>query len=160
MLTIVTKTLNRLLLAAAVVALAAMMLLIAMDVLLRYLLNSPIPGAFELTEYLMAVLVPFSIAFCAEQKRHVAVDFVYARFTKRTRDFVDLLTCVITILFLSVIVWQSVLYVGDQFASRVTSAVLKIPAYPFVVPITIGLAVFTLVLCAELYESLTKVRKE
>ena len=50
--------------------LAAMMFLTATDVILRYIFNRPISGAYELIEYMMAILIPFALAYCALQGSH------------------------------------------------------------------------------------------
>ena len=52
--------------------LAAMMALTGLDVGLRYIYNSPIPGALELVEYMMAVIIPFSLTVTAFNKAHIA----------------------------------------------------------------------------------------
>ena len=47
----------------AQVILALMVLLTVTDVCLRYIFNNPITGSYELTEFMMAVLVFASVGF-------------------------------------------------------------------------------------------------
>lgn len=126
--------------------LAMMMFLTALDVAFRYLFNRPIAGALELVEYMMAVLIPFSVAYCAHCRSHVAVEFIMEKLPSRVRQAVQIPVTLVTLVFLAVITWQTCLYVVETFESRVTSSVLLIAAYPFVVPIALGMGAFTLIL--------------
>ena len=65
--------------------LAVMMFLTATDVTLRYVFNRPIPGAFELTEFLMATLVAFALAYTQVHKGHINVDLIISRFPPRAQ---------------------------------------------------------------------------
>ena len=140
----VVRWMNQALLAVGASTLAVMMFLTAADVAGRYLLNRPISGALEGVEFLMAVLIPFSIAYCAYQRAHVAVELIMGRFSRRVQRAVDRLMTLLTILFLGVLCWQNLLYINEIRVSRMTSAVLLIPAWPFVIPTAVGAGVFVL----------------
>lgn len=140
----------------ATTALILMMFLTASDVFCRYFLNSPIPGAMELVEYLMAIVVPFSIAYCALQKSHVAVDLIVDHFPKRLQGICHYFVTLPAIGFILVISWQNYLSIFDTYDSNLTSAVLLIPAYPFIIPIVIGTFVFAAILVVQLFASKTK----
>ncbi len=159
MLNRITKGLNRILLTISMIILALMMMLISVDVIMRYIFNAPVQGSFELTEYLMAILIPFSIAYCAEQKAHVAVDLVYERLRRPLQSFLDILTALLSIVLIMFIVWQSFRYIFEIKASGLTSSVLLIPSYPFVAPTCLGMAVFVLVLIVQLSELSKRTKK-
>jgi TRAP-type C4-dicarboxylate transport system permease small subunit len=145
MLTKIIRKITQVLLAIAAAVLSIMMLLTAVDVVMRYLVNRPISGAFELTEYMMAIFVPFSIAYCAEQKGHVSVEFLIKRFPKWIQESVDILTSLLTMLFAVFMAWQNILYIGETYTDKLTSAVLLIPVFPFIAPVAIGIGVYALV---------------
>ena len=63
---------------AASILILAMMLLTAADVALRYVLNAPILGAFELTELMLAALIFCGLPLATERDEHVDVDLVHA----------------------------------------------------------------------------------
>ncbi len=159
MLIAIAKFITRLLLIIAATILMAMMLLTATDVVLRYIFNRPISGAFELVEYMMAVLIPFSIVYCADQRSHVAVEFILGRFSQRVQSFFDSITTFITLLFALLIAWENVLYLRETYASQVTSAVLLIPTYPFIAPVSIGIGAFALIMLLDLKKLIAKVGK-
>lgn len=157
MLATIVKKLTRFLIAFGASMLALMMLLTALDVGLRYVFNRPLAGAFELVGYMMAILVPFSIAYCAQQKEHVGVDLVIGRFSRKVRNVVDIITTFITLIFVIVIAWQNVVYFFEVKESGLTSAVLLIPAYPFIAPTAIAFATFALILVVHLIELISEV---
>jgi TRAP-type transport system small permease protein len=140
----IVRWINQALLAVGAATLAVMMFLTAADVAGRYLLNRPISGALEGVEFLMAVLIPFSIAYCAYQRAHVSVELIMGRFSMRVQRVVDSLMTLLTILFLGALCWQNLLYINEIRVSQMTSAVLLIPAWPFVIPTAVGAGVFVL----------------
>jgi hypothetical protein len=62
-------------------------------------------------------------------------------------------------LFAMVIAWQNLIYIGEVYDSHLTSAVLLIPAYPFVIPVALGIAAFALMLLLHLIEIISKAKK-
>ena len=156
MLATIAEKLTQFLIALGATMLALMMLLTALDVGLRYVFNRPLSGAFELVEYMMAILVPFSIAYCAQQKEHVGVDLVIGRFSRKVRTVVDIITTFITLIFVIIVAWQNVLYFFEVKDSGLTSSVLLIPAYPFIAPTALAFATFALILVVHLIELLSE----
>lgn len=159
MLTTVAKNISRVLLAIGATVLAMMMFLTALDVVLRYIFNRPLSGAFELVEYMMAIFIPFSIAYCAYQKGHVAVELIMERFPQKVQILFSIATTLVTVLFALAMTWQNILNIRDIFASQLTSAVLLIPTYPFVAPVAIGIGAFALILVVHLFEAIAEARK-
>ncbi len=137
--------------------LAGMMFLTFADVLLRYLFNSPIPGATELIEFMMGIAVTFSVVYCAYKKSHISVDLVIANFPDRARKWLDCITSLITLILFLLITWQAFIYVVDEYGSRLTSAVLYIPVYPFIATAAVAFAVICLVLLVEFLSHLSEV---
>ena len=56
--------------------LAVMMIFTGADVAMRYFLNSPIPGSYEIIQYMMPVVVALGLAHCAANNAHVQVDLI------------------------------------------------------------------------------------
>jgi TRAP-type C4-dicarboxylate transport system permease small subunit len=153
------KVISGILISIGATVLALMMFITALDVVLRYLFNSPLPGAFELVEYMMAVVVPFCIVYCAERKGHVAVELILEKFPKRFQVVVEALMTFVALLFAIVIAWQNFLYIGEVYDSHLTSSVLLIPTYPFVIPVALGISAFALLQLVHLLEIISKVKR-
>ncbi len=141
---------TRLLLAVSAGVLAMMMTLTAADVIMRYVFRRPIAGAFELSEYMMAIIVPLSIAYCAEQKGHVSVDLFFKKFPKFIQKSLDIFISILTLVFTLMVTWENILYVGETYHDHIASSVLLIPVYPFIIPISVGIGFFALVLVRHL----------
>ena len=141
---------------SAAAILAVMMFLTALDVCLRYFFNRPLAGAFELVGYMMAILVPFSIAYCYQEKGHIVVDLFMERISKKTRRIVDIITIFITMLFALAIAWQNVIHFFEVKHSGLTSSVLSIPEYPFIMPTAVAFATASLILFVRLLESISE----
>jgi TRAP-type C4-dicarboxylate transport system permease small subunit len=137
--------------------LALMMFLTAVDVAMRYVFNSPIPGALELVEYMMALLVPFALTVAAYNKAHIGVDLIMERLPQNFQLYAAFLVNLLTSIFFGIVGWQSILSVGEEFHSGVTSAVLLIPQYPFNASVAIAFVLLTLITLLHALESFTKV---
>jgi len=134
--------------------LTAMMLLEFVDVLLRYLFNSPITGSTEIIEFMMATIVPFSIVYCAYKKTHISVDLFIEHFSVKARSLIDGIISVVMVVLFTAITWVSFIYIIDEYHSKLTSAVLYIPVYPFIGLMAVGFLVLTLLLLAQLISHL------
>lgn len=143
-------------LTVGIVILGAMMFLTAIDVILRYLFNRPVPGAYELTQFMMAIVVPFGIAYCAYVEGHVNVDLLITRFSKRIQTILGAITSFLSLGLFILITWQNIKYIKEQFDSKLTSAVLLIPVYPFVFFVALGIGVFCLIILRDLLKYLDK----
>ena len=156
----VNKPLITLIKHVALWILAGMMFLTFVDVLLRYVFNSPVPGDWELIEFMMGIVVTFSVVYCAYKKSHISVDLVIVNFPDRTRKLIDCITSLITLLLFILITWQAFLYMADEYGSRLTSPVLYIPVYPFIATSAVAFVVLCLVLLVEFLSNLLEVAAE
>jgi TRAP-type C4-dicarboxylate transport system permease small subunit len=151
------KPIKTILLVISAATLALMMFLTAVDVAMRYVFNSPIPGALELVEYMMALIVPFALAVAAYNKAHIGVDLIMERLPQKVQLYTGFLTNLLTSIFFGIIAWQSIFMVGEEFHSGVTSAVLLIPQYPFVASLAVAFVLLTLITLLHSLDSLAKV---
>jgi TRAP-type C4-dicarboxylate transport system permease small subunit len=127
--------------------LLAMMFLTAVDVIMRYFFNRPILGSYEITAYMMAVFVPFGLAYCAFSKGHVYVELLVSRFSPKIEAIISSITYLVSFGIFLLITWRAALYVKVTFYSGTTSAVLHIPIFPFVATVALGCGL----LCAALF---------
>jgi TRAP-type C4-dicarboxylate transport system permease small subunit len=140
--------------------LAMMMFLTFTDVLLRYVFNSPVPGATELIEFMMGIVITFSVAYTAYKKSHIGVDLVIDRFPKRMRKLVGCCTSFLAFGLFVLICWQTILLIFEDYHSNLTSAVLYLPVFPFTTAVALGLVILCLVLLVEFLSLLGEVVSE
>lgn len=125
-------------------AIASMMLLTTADVIGRYFFNAPVLGAYEITEYLMLIMVFSFLALSQSQKAHISVDIVYDRFPSPLRRFLvrfNHFLCLVMSIFVS---YMGVHRVLDILRSGASSTLLKIPDYPFAIFMVVGCVVLSI----------------
>jgi len=135
-----------------IVVLAAMMFLTAADVILRYSLNMPIMGSYELTQFMLAITVAVGLAYCAVEKGHVSIDIISLRLPRRTRAIIDSVTGLLGLTVAGLMTWQTCIYITMLQKSGLVSTVLLIPMYPFVAIVAFGIAFFCVVLILHFLE--------
>lgn len=124
--------------------LAVMMALTGTDVALRYFFNHPIPGSYEITEFIMPVVVAFGLAFCQMEKGHVQVDLFTSLLPHRLQVFCRVGAHFMMVVVYGLIAWQTLIRARELMTSGQYSEVLYIPIYPFAWVVCVGCAVFCL----------------
>lgn len=138
------RTASQILQIAAAALLFAMMVLTFIDVWGRYIFNTPLPGAFEVTELMMATLIFAGLPLVTAAGEHVSVDLLDFSLPKSLRQFRDGLThllCAMMLCFLSYRLWLKAmeqLDYGDQ------TAVLLLPVAPITIIMSISTAISAL----------------
>jgi len=153
------RWLRNLVAAISGIGLLALMFVMAGDVMGRYFFNHPIPGAYELVEYIMAIVVPFSVAYSAAQKCHVGVDILVERLPRKSRAAVDILTQLVTIILVGFLIWQGWVGFFEAQSSSIKSSVLQIPNAPFLLAVPIGFMAFIVFMVAHISETIREVFK-
>ncbi len=88
----------------------------ATNVVLRYLFSYGSVWAQELEWHLLAPLILFGIPYALLKGDHVRVDVLYAKFSERNQLRVEVVSQVLCILIAAAIVWLSLNYVGQAYA--------------------------------------------
>jgi TRAP-type C4-dicarboxylate transport system permease small subunit len=110
----------------------AMMALTFVDVLLRYIFNAPLRGAFEITELLMVVLIYAGLPLVSRHDEHVTTDLLDRFATpgvRRVQHVIVHLICAVALFGITWIIW---LKAGKISAYGDTTAALQIRLAPFV----------------------------
>jgi len=122
-------------------ALLCMMLICTIDVIGRYFFNTPVTGAFEITEFLVLILIFSFIGYTQSKKAHVSVDLLFTLFPRRLQVVIDLITHTMCLVLMGLITWMSIIKALELIEVGAVSPNLKIPTYPFVFFLVLGCAV-------------------
>lgn len=133
-----------------------LMLLTTADVVGRKFFTKTIPGAFEISQYLLAVFILLGLAYTHQVKGHVGVDFLISRFSHRGRALCDLLTTLLSLFIIAILVWEGWV---EGIKERTVSDMLRIPQYPFRLLVSIGGFLLWLELLIDLFESVMKLKR-
>lgn len=93
----------------------AIVLLMATNVLLRYLFSAGSVWAQELEWHLLVPLILFGMSYGLRHGEHVRVDIVYARMPQLARTVVDLVSALLTVAVSVLIIWFSLHYVEQSY---------------------------------------------
>jgi TRAP-type C4-dicarboxylate transport system permease small subunit len=148
------RPMGRILNYIAAFVLFVMMILTGIDVTLRYLFNAPITGSFEITQYILPIVIAFGLAQCALEKGHVSVELIISSLPDRTKAFMNSIAYLLFFALYALITWQSLLRAIGMKHTGLTTEVLAIPVYPFVLTVTVGSAVLCLVTFKDFLQSL------
>jgi TRAP-type mannitol/chloroaromatic compound transport system permease small subunit len=96
--------------------------LMAVNVLLRYLFSEGSVWAQELEWHLLAPLILFGMSYALLHGEHVRVDVFYAGFSERRKLLVDLLSALLCIAISAAIIWLSFRYVQQAYVIDERSA--------------------------------------
>ena len=133
-----------------------MMLLTFADVMLRGFFNKPIPGTFELSQYILAIFILLGAAYTQQVKGHVGVDFVTSRLSPRLRVACEIITTLLSLFIIAIVVWQGWV---EGISEKAVSDQLRIPQYPFKVLVSVGGFMLWLELLIDLFDSFGKLRR-
>lgn len=120
---------------SGIVFLGGMMLLVMMvmtvvDVIGRYIFNSPLGGAGELTELLLVSVIFMGLPAVTLEKEHVTVDLVTARMPPWLERWRIRATGLLSAVILVMVGWQLFVHAGRIGAYGDVSTTLRIPISP------------------------------
>jgi TRAP-type C4-dicarboxylate transport system permease small subunit len=138
--------------AIGMVMMTVMMIFVTLDVTLRKLLDSPILGSIEITQFMLAICVSFGLAQCTIDKGHVIVDLFVSRLTTRAKARLGIVTGMLAVGSCLLVTWQLFNYIFIIKEVNNVSSVLKIPMWPFVALVTFGFVLFCFVLFVHFLE--------
>jgi TRAP-type mannitol/chloroaromatic compound transport system permease small subunit len=135
--------------------------LMAVNVLLRYAFSIGSVWAQELEWHLLAPLILFGMSYTLRHGEHVRVDIVYGRFPERAKRVVDLVSALLTVALSILVIWFSLNYVHQSYVIDEGSPDPGGLPHRFLLKslIPIGFALLLLQAIASALLSLEKIRK-
>ena len=129
------------------------------DVIGTQFLKSPLPGAKELTESTMVLIVFGALTYAQIQRSHIRVELLYTRVGPRGRAVMDVVADLAALLFFSLLLWQAI---NEALLSiqlkEATVGLIRFPLYPARVILAAGTALLILRLIIDLVDDLQRVR--
>ncbi|MDI7259369.1 MAG: TRAP transporter small permease [Thermodesulfobacteriota bacterium] len=128
-----------------------MVLVTTANVFGRYILKKPLLGEFDMVELGLATLGGIAMFLAATQRRHVSVEVLLVRFSRRTQI---ILGCIAS--FLGFLTWALLAYLVfldglDKLENRSSTATLLIPQGPFEIILSILIFLFGLTLLIQVF---------
>lgn len=114
----------------AAAALAAIMLLMLCDVTGRYVFNAPVPGAGELIELAMGVVVFGALPLVTVQNKHIQLDYFSRAIRGRVQSAVNALIALINTGVMAVLAWRILDKALTVYQYGDSTPFLRIPVAP------------------------------
>ena len=125
-------------------AIAGMMFLTTVDVFGRYFFHRPVLGAYEITEYLMLIMVFSFLAFAQREKAHINVDIVFNYLPPKWQYVFERFNHLVCFIMLALVSWRGIHRTIDMIGAGDESTLLKIPDYPFSIFLVVGCVVLVI----------------
>jgi TRAP-type C4-dicarboxylate transport system permease small subunit len=134
------------------ITIAAIVLIVFVDVCGRYLLNKPLIGSYELVEQTMIILGGSAIMYAAVEGGHVAVDILASKFPRHTQIIMQRIFSLLGFGAWSVVAYSVYLDGLYLMKSSLTMAFfLQVSPAPFVFILATGLFLCSLTLLIQTF---------
>jgi TRAP-type C4-dicarboxylate transport system permease small subunit len=131
--------------ALTAVVLFVMMTLTCVDVVGRYVFNSPVPGGLEIIEILVAATVFGALPLVTLREEHVTVDLLDTVVPDWLLRVQNVAACALSAAVCGVAAWQLLVRGNRMLGYGDTTAVLKITLYPLTYLMSAAMAVVAVI---------------
>tara|TARA_Y100000758_G_scaffold287117_1_gene238293 strand:- start:49 stop:627 length:579 start_codon:yes stop_codon:yes gene_type:complete len=112
-------------------ALPALMAVVTLDVILRYVFNSPLPWGRDVNGVLLLVATFSALPHAWDKGYHIRMEVFYSRLHGRGRDLADVVTGAAGILFFALMGVQALRFTPYMANTGETGEDLLLPIWPF-----------------------------
>ncbi len=113
------------------VILPLIVIIITLDVILRYFFNVPLEWGEEINGMLLFLILMLSMIYTWDKNRHIRMELVYVLLGRRWRAVADIAAGVSGIIFFGLLGVQSVRDIDYMVRTKESSDVLQVPLWPF-----------------------------
>jgi len=140
---------------AASILVLFVVLFVVYEIVMRYVFHLPTLWVSESMVFGCAITYVLGSAWALQDRRHVKIDFLYARLSLRCRAIIDSITYIFFALYLGVFLWASGKYALQSFRLRETAgSPWDPPIYPIKIALVVGVALLLLQGTAKLIRDL------
>jgi TRAP-type C4-dicarboxylate transport system permease small subunit len=134
-----------------------MVFVTVLDVIMRYFMNSPIHGSYEIVQYMLLISIFASFPYCQSLHGHIKVTMFLMLLPPRALFIINTLTGL-----LATAIWVFLGYAASQqalyaMAKGYVSGVLKFPIAPFMWAESICVFIFALSALADVFYSVAAI---
>lgn len=144
---------------AGIAVLFLMMLLTVADVIGRSIFNSPVPGTYEISKFLLVVVVLLSVGYVEQSNQNIHVDFFTNKMPFKVRLLTYIILTLVSIAFLGLVMWKGWEESFVTIRAKTASDIWRIPAYPFQFAIPFGLLLLVIELVLKIIVSIRTLKE-
>jgi TRAP-type C4-dicarboxylate transport system permease small subunit len=139
------------------ITLVLLMLLTAVDVFGRYVLNHPITGTYDLTQVIMVIIIFLALSDTASTRGHIVVEVVTSQLSLRKGLILECVTFFASGIVAAAMAWRLGANGLYAFKHEEMTSVLEISKAPFISLAAIGCGMLAIALIEVSYEALLQV---
>ena len=137
-----------------------MMLMNVADVIMGYLFQTHILGAYELTQRMLMCAVFTAFAYGQSKKSHINMTIIIVHFPRPLRFIIFTLMGILSVLAAGAMTYAAAVQTGVAINTGYMTEVLYIPLWPFYVIETAAMGIFTLALIYDTILSVIAIFRE
>ncbi|WP_176249823.1 MULTISPECIES: TRAP transporter small permease [unclassified Sulfitobacter] len=107
----------------------------------RYLFAYPLPDAFDMSRLLLGAAIMWGFASVGFRGSHIKVDILVERLSPGPRRWIDAFAWTLLLIFTGLLAWKMFGRVSNAAISNETTMDLRLPAWPMMGLIWLGVAV-------------------
>ncbi|GGB20854.1 TRAP transporter small permease subunit [Allosediminivita pacifica] len=120
----------------------------------------PVPGALEITESTMVLIVFGGLTFAQIRRKHIRVEFVYLKMPPRVQSAMDLASSLLSVVFFGLLAWQGWLELDYSLAiNESTSGLIRLPLYPARMALLGGTLLMIVQLVVDIVEDISRLAR-
>jgi TRAP-type C4-dicarboxylate transport system permease small subunit len=128
------------------------------DVVGTQVLHSPLPGAYEITESTMVLIVFGALTYAQIRRSHIRVELLYTRMSPRIQAALDVLADLAGLVFFGLLIWQA--FSEARYSYQInerTVGLIRFPLYPARMMLAAGTALMIVQLLLDLVTDLGRI---
>jgi TRAP-type C4-dicarboxylate transport system permease small subunit len=118
-----------------------------------------LPDAYEFACLAQGIAILWGISIATYDGKHVTVDLLYEKLSRRGRAWMDIVAALVTAIFLGLLAWMTMLRGIESLSSGLTTNELRIPIGPFWILGGAGLVAASLLGAVRVFNLVTEARK-
>jgi TRAP-type C4-dicarboxylate transport system permease small subunit len=131
------------------------MVFVSTDVVGRYFFNHPIPGTYEFSEVLLALIIFLAFPYVQYLKGNIAIKILADRYPPRVTEIFNIFCLLLGILTFGLMAIQGVaLFLSSWEVHEISEGTIPFPIYPFKFFIPLGFGLLVLRMVIQLLEAL------
>ncbi len=130
------------------------MVFVSADVVGRYFFNHPIPGTYEFSEVLLALIIFLALPYVQYLKANIAIKIISDRYPPRASMIFNVFCLLLGIVTFGLIAIQGLaLFISSWEVYEISEGTIPFPIYPFKLFVPIGFGLLFLRMIVQLLEA-------
>ena len=137
------------------VLLVSLVLLILVEIFIRYFFDMSTMIADEYSGYIYLASIFLGFAYAFNENANIRINILTSRMSKKANGFIDVIAGIITLLVLTFILYRTLLFTYDSYEMEMLSeAVSETPLYLTQIVMPLGITLFILSVIAFVLKGL------